>query len=168
MKRLFIITFCSILMIGCDNPSTDNGITQGTDTESFNGMYEGALELQATTDTVGISSKSANESATVKVEITENGIVYLTIDEIRLEGIVDDDGNWDLEISINDFGSLVDEESKDTLKTAGCPLSKKFAKIAGQVTPPTMSGEVSGKLSCKVLLVATGTLKVSGNLTVVK
>ena len=141
------------------------GLRREKNTESFNGIYEGALEWQATADTVGTNSKSDNGSATVEVEITENGTLYLTIEEIRLEGIVDDDGNWELEISINDFGSLIDGESKDTLKTAGCPLGKNFAKIEGKVTPPTMSGEVSGKLSCKVLLVVVGTLEVSGTLT---
>ena len=80
-------------------------------------------------------------------------------------GLVDDDGNWEIEITINGFDSLIYEESKDTLKTAGCLLGKKFAKIEGQVTPPTMSGEVNGKLSCKVLLVTVGTLEVSGTLT---
>lgn len=165
MKRLFIITFCSIVLIGCGGSSTDSGIMQGTDTESFSGTYEGILELQATADAIGISRKSDNESATVEIEITENGTVRLTIDEFRLDGILDDDGNWELEITINGFGSLMDEESKDTLKTAGCPLGKKFAKIEGQVTPPTMSGEVNGKLSCKVLLVTVATLKVSGTLT---
>ena len=138
------------------------------DTGPFNGIYEGTFELQATADAVGISPKSGNELATVEIEIAENSTVYLTIDEIRLDGIVDDDGNWELEISINDFGSLIDEESKDTLKTAGCPLGKSFAKIEGKVTPPTMTGEVSGKLSCKVLLVTVATLEVSGTLTATK
>ena len=168
MKRLFVIIFCFIVLIGCGSSSTDSGITQGTDTESFSGIYEGTLELQATADAIGTSPKSDNELATVEIEITENGTVRLTIDEFRLDGIVGDDGNWEIEITINGFGSLIDEESKDTLKTAGCPLGKKFAKIEGQVTPPTMSGEVSGKLSCKVLLVVVGTLKVSGTLTATK
>ena len=165
MKRLFVITFCSIVLIGCGGSSTDSGITQGKNTGSFNGIYEGTLELQATTDTVGTSSKSDSESVTVEVEITENGTVRLTIDESTLDGIIDDDGNWEIEITINGFDSLINEESKDTLKTAGCLLGKKFAKIEGQVTPPTMSGEVNGKLSCKVLLVTVGALEVSGTLT---
>ena len=165
MKRLLVIAFCCIVLIGCGGSSTDSGIRQGTDTESFSGTYEGILELQATADAIGTSPKSDNESATVEIEITENGVARLTIDEFRLDGIVDDDGNWEIEITINGFGSLIDEESKDTMKTAGCPLGKKFAKIEGQVTPPTMSGEVSGKLFCKVLLVTVGTLEVSGTLT---
>jgi hypothetical protein len=168
MKRLFVIAFCSTALMGCGGSSTDDGITQGADTGSFNGVYDGTLELQATVDMVGASSKSANESATVEIEITENGAVHLSIDEIRVEGIVDDNGDWELEIAINDFGFLIDDEGKDTLKTAGCRLGRKFAKIEGQVTPPTMSGEVSGKLSCKVLLVEAGTLKVSGTLIAIK
>ena len=165
MKQLFVVTLCSIVLIGCGRSSTDSSITQGTDTGSFSGTYKGVLELQATVDAIGTSPKSDNESATVEIEITENGAVRLTIDEFRLDGIVDDDGNWEIEITINGFGSLVDEESKDTLRTAGCPLGKKFAKIEGQVTPPTMSGEVNGKMSCKVLLVTLGSLEVSGTLT---
>ena len=165
MKCLFAVTFCSIFLIGCGSSSTDSGVTQGTDTGSFAGTYEGTLELQTTVDAIGTSPKSVNDSATVEVEITENGTVRLTIDEVTLDGIVDDDGNWELEITINGFGSLIDEESTDTLKTAGCPLGKKFAKFEGQVTPPTMSGQVSGNLSCKVLLVTVGTLEVLGTFT---
>ena len=165
MKRLLVITFCSIFLIGCGSSSTGSGVTQGTDTGSFSGTYEGTLELQATADAVGTSPKSVNNSATVEVEITDNGTVRLTIDESTLDGIIDDDGNWEIEITINGFDSLINEESKDTLKAAGCLLGKKFAKIEGQVIPPTMSGEVNGKLSCKVLLVTLGTLEVSGTLT---
>ena len=165
MKCLTTITFCSIFLVGCGSSSTDSGVTRGTDTGSFSGTYEGILELQAAVDAIGTGRKSVNDSATVEVEITENGTVRLTIDKIRLDGIVDDDGDWEIEITINGFGSLIDEESKDTLKTAGCLLGKKFAKIEGQVTPPTMSGEVNGKLSCKVLLVTLGTLEVSDTLT---
>ena len=168
MRRLFLITFCSIVLSGCGGSSTGGGIPEVTDTRPFSGAYEGTLQLQATADAIGTSPKSDNESATVEIEITENGAVRLTIDESRLDGIVDDDGDWEIEITMNGFGSLIDEESKDTLKTAGCPLGKKFAKIKGQVTPPTMSGEVSGKLSCKVLLVTVGTLEVSGTLTATK
>ena len=112
-----------------------------------------------------LARKSVNDSATVELEITGNGTVRLTIDESTLDGIIDDDGNWEIEITINGFGSLINDGSKDTLETAGCLLGKKFAKIEGQVTPPTMSGEVNGKLSCKVLLVTLGTLEVSGTLT---
>ena len=62
MKRLFVITFWSIFLIGCGSSSTDSGITQGTDTGSFSGTYEGTLELQATADAVGTSPKFVNDS----------------------------------------------------------------------------------------------------------
>ena len=215
-KKSIAIAFCSILLIGCGNTSTDSGITKemvdttgggcygdyvrqyadllaaykvssgGTSIGGWGkyhhsskgtaegrvlpascnvGVYEGTLELQATADAIGTGPKSDNDSVTVEVEITENAIVYMIIDETTLEGIIDDEGNFELEFSINDFGSLIDEKSRDTLKAAGCSLGEQFAKVEGQVTPPTMSGEVSGELSCKVLLVTIGTLEVSGTLT---
>ena len=165
MKRLYVITVCCIVLIGCDGSSTNGGIAEGANTGSFSGTYEGTLKLKATVDAIGTSPKSDNVSATVEVEITENGTAHLMIDEVTLDGIVNDDGNWELKMTINGFGSLIDEESKGTLKTAGCPLGRMFAKFEGQVTPPTMLGQVSGNLSCKVLLVTVGTLEVFGTLT---
>ena len=165
MTRLFVMTFCSIVLIGCGSPSTDSGIAQGKDTRVFSGTYKGILELQATVDSIGNSLKMVNDSARVDVVITENGRVGLTIDEIRLEGIVDNDGNWELAISINDFGSLINEESKEALKMAGCVLGEEFGKFEGLVTPPTMSGELNHKLSCRVLFVTAGVFEISGTLT---
>lgn len=167
-KRAFIVAFCLVLLTGCGRNSTDSGVTQGTNTESFSGTYDGTLELRATADAIGTTPKSNNESAEIKVRITKSGIVRLIIDNSSLDGVIDDDGNWELEISINDFGSLIDGESKDALKTAGCLIGTKFAKIEGHVTQLTMSGEVSGKLSCKTLFVTVGTLKVSGTLIATK
>ena len=168
MKRLFVTTFCSIVLIGCGGSSTGSGIIQGKGTGSFSGTYEGTVELQTIADAIGVIPISDNELAAVKVKITENGTVHLNICESRLDGIVDDDGNWEIEVTINGFDSLIDEAGQDTMKTVGCPLGKKFAKIEGKVTPPTMSAEVSGKLSCKVLLVTVGTLEVSGTLAATK
>ena len=165
MKPLFIITFCCIVLIGCSGSSTNTGILQGAGSGFFSGIYAGTLELKATANVIGTSPKYDNELAAVEIEITENGTVHLSIDEMTLYGVVDDDGNWELAITINGFGSLIDSDSKRTLKTAGCPLGKKFAKFKGKVTPPTMSGQVSGNLSCKVLLVTVGTLEVLGTLT---
>ena len=116
MKRLFVIAFCSIVLIGCGGSSTDSGATQGTETGFFSGTYEGILELQATADAIGTGRKFVNDSATVEVEITENGVVRLTIDKIRLDGIIDNDGNWDLYISINDFGSLYNKGGSVSVK----------------------------------------------------
>ena len=71
IKKAFIVGFCVVLLAGCGSNSTGSGITQGTDTGSFSGIYEGTLELQATADAIGTSPKSDNESATVQVEITD-------------------------------------------------------------------------------------------------
>ena len=54
-----------IVLIGRGGLSTDSGITQGTDTGSFDGIYGRTLELQATADAVGTNPKSDNESTTV-------------------------------------------------------------------------------------------------------
>ena len=165
MKRLFAITLCFSLLIGCGNTSTDTAVVQGNDTRSFGGAYEGTLELQATVDAIGASPKSDNDSISVEVNIAGNGVMRLTIEESILDGIIDNNGDWELKISVNNLGSLIDGKSMTTLKEVGCPLDKKFAKIDGKVTPPMISGEVTGKLSCKVLLVTVGTLEVSGTLT---
>ena len=112
MKRLFGITACCIVLIGCGGSSTNGGISQGANTGFFSGAYEGALELKATVEAIGTSPNSANASVTVEVEITENGTVRLTIDDITSDGIVNEDGNWAIEITINGFGSLIDGISK--------------------------------------------------------
>jgi hypothetical protein len=155
----------SICLIGCSSSNTNSGITQGKDTEPFSGNFVGVLELLVTINLIGSSPIIHNDSATMKVSITGNGIVHLIIDEYVLAGHIDDDGNWELQTSISDFGFVIDEMSTDTLRMAGCSLGKKFAKFEGQATPPIMSGEVSGKLYCKNLFATVGTLEVSGTLT---
>ena len=105
MKQLFVITFLCIVLIGCSDSSTNSGIAQGTNTGSFSGSYKGALVLKTTADAIGARPKSHNELATIEVEIFDNGTVRLTFDAVTLDGIVDDDGNWELEITINGFGS---------------------------------------------------------------
>ena len=57
MKRLFLITLFSIVLAACSNSSTDSGIEQGTDTESFAGDYEGTLELELTADAIGYNAR---------------------------------------------------------------------------------------------------------------
>ena len=68
-------------------------------------------------------------------------------------------------VAINEFSALIDEENKDILKQAGCPLDKPFVKIEGTVTTPDLSGDVSGKLTCKILFVTVVSLEFSGTLT---
>ena len=97
--------------------------------------------------------------------ITPDGILRLTIDNYTVEGIIDNDGDWKLEVAINEFSALIDEENKDILKQAGCPLDKPFVKIEGTVTTPDLSGDVSGKLSCNILFVTIPPLEFSGTLT---
>ena len=165
MKNALVITFFSIVLAACSNSSTDGGIDQGTDTESFAGDYEGTLELELTADAINYDPHSDSGSVPVEIEITGDGIVRLTIDNYTVEGIIDNDGDWKLEVAINEFSAFIDEENKDILKQAGCPLDKPFVKIEGTVTTPDMLGDVSGKLSCKILFVTITSLEFVGTLT---
>ena len=165
MKNALVITFLSIVLAACSNSSTDSGIDQGTDTESFAGDYEGTLELELTADAISYDPHSDSGSVPVEIEITGDGIVYLKIDNYTVDGIIDNDGDWKLEVAINEFSALIDEENKDILKQAGCPLDKPVVKIEGTVTTPDLSGDVSGKLTCKILFVTIVSLEFSGTLT---
>ena len=165
MRRVLLIIVCSIVLTACSRSSTDSGIEQGADTESFVGSYEGTLELELTADAIGYNPHSDSGSVPVEVEITGDGIVRLTIDDYTVEGIIDNDGDWKLEVAINEFSALIDEENKDILEKAGCPLDKPFVKIEGTVTIPDMSGDISGKLSCKIFFITVASLEFFGTLT---
>jgi hypothetical protein len=165
MNRLLLITFFSIMLTSCDNSSTDSGIEQGTDTGIFAGDYEGTLDLELTADVVGYNPHSDSGSVPVEIEITEDGIVRLTNGNYTVEGIIDNNGDWKLEVAINEFSGLIDKGNKDALKQAGCPLDKPFIKIEGKVTTPDLLGDVSGKLTCKILFVTVASLEFFGTLT---
>ena len=165
MRKVLFVLFFSIVLAACSNSSTDSGIKQGTDTESFAGNYEGTLELELTADAIGYNPHSDSGSVPIEVEITGDGIMRLTIDNYTVDGIIDNDGDWKLEVAINEFSAFIDEENKDTLGKAGCPLDEPFVKIEGKVTTPDLLGDVSGRLSCKILFVTIASLKYSGTLT---
>ena len=165
MRKALLVTFFSIVLAACSNSSTDSGIKRGTDTETFVGNYEGTLELELTADAVGYNPHSDSDSVPVEVEVTGDGIIRLTIDNYTVDGIIDNDGDWKLEVAINEFSAFIDEENKNTLKKAGCPLDEPFVKIEGKVMTPDLFGDVSGKLTCKILFVTIASLKVSGTLT---
>ena len=164
MSKALVIAFCFVVLAGCGDSSTDSGIQRGTDTQAFAGDYGGTLELEVTADAISYSPHSDSGSVPIEVEITGDGLVRLIIDNYTLEGIIDNDGAWKLEVAINEFSALIDEENKDTLKKAGCPLDKPFVKIEGQITTPDMSGDVSGKLTCKILFVTIVSINFSGAL----
>ena len=165
MKNSLLTAFFSIVLVACSNSSTDSRIEQGTDTKSFAGNYEGTLELELTADAIGYNPHSNSGSVPVEVEVTSDGIVRLRIGNSTVEGIIDNDGDWNLEVAINEFSALIDEDNKGILKQAGCPLDKPFIKIEGKVTTPDLFGDVSGKLTCKILFVTIASLEFSGVLT---
>lgn len=165
IRKTLLITLCSIFLGACSNSSTESGIKQGTDTESFAGDYEGTLELELTADAVGYNPHSDSGSVPVEVEVTGDGILRLIIDNYTVNGIIDNDGDWKLEVAINEFSAFIDEENRNTLEKAGCSLDERFVNIEGKVTIPDLFGDVSGKLSCKILFVTIASLKFSGMLT---
>ena len=163
--RRILLSFGVIVLVACSNSSTDSGIEQGNDTEKFAGNYDGTLELELTADAVGYNPHSGGGSVPVEIEVTGDGIVRLTMDNYTVNGIIDNDGDWKLEVAINEFSAFIDEENRDTLEKAGCPLDEPFVKIEGKVTTPDLFGDVSGKLSCKILFVTIASLNFSGTLT---
>jgi len=166
IRKVLLVTFLSLGLVACHEPSTTgSGIDQGTDTGSFAGNYEGTLELELTANATGHDTRSESGSVAVEIDITGDGVVQLTIDNYTVDGVINNAGDWKLEIAINEFSDLIDEEHKDILKQAGCPLDKPFVKIEGEVTPPDMSGDVSGKLTCRVLFRKIASLEFAGTLT---
>lgn len=137
--------------------STEGGSTGGGSIccANFAGDYVGTLEIEIAVDEIGL----LDASTSVEVEIREDGIMYLTILDVTLDGVIDSGGNWTSNAAINDFGSLIDENSKAVLIEEGCSFTDKFVEFEGQVTPPDLSGDVSGQLPC-----AEASLKITGTL----
>ena len=94
IRKALLLTLCCVLVAACSNSSTDSGIKQGTNTESFAGDYKGTLELELTADAVGYNPHSDSGSVPVDVEVTGDGILRLTIDNYTVNGIIDNDGDW--------------------------------------------------------------------------
>ena len=140
---------------GGGNGDGGNGGGDEADAQTFSGDYVGTLAIEVTVGQITL----IDDSTPAEVEITGDGLMYLTFKDVTLGGIIDSDGNWKIEAAIEDFGELIDEESKDVLITEGCSLTEEFVEIEGQVTPPDMSGDVSGELSC-----TNGSLKIAGTL----
>tara|TARA_B100000686_G_scaffold329148_1_gene389987 strand:+ start:184 stop:783 length:600 start_codon:yes stop_codon:yes gene_type:complete len=167
LKKALVIVGCSFLLAACKPPSTDSGVAEIPATEAFAGNYEGMLHLELSAEAIDYEPQSEAGSIPIEIDITEDGIIYLTADDYTAGGLINNDGEWKLEIAINDFIELIDDKVKDDLQRAGCPFDKSFLKIVGNVhvTEPNVRGYVSGKLSCKILLVKIATVKFSGSLT---
>ena len=168
------LTRCSIAlalgtsMAGCSS-STTSGIElsaqRGDDTAAYADTYSGTLSLTSTADVVGTDSSTDQRTEAVLLEVTAEGLVYLTIVGVRIHGVVDNNGNWGVQASIRDFQSLVSEKNISRLQDAGCSLDTKAARLQGVVRPPAFSGDVSGVLKCKRAGLTMATLTTSGALT---
>ena len=60
---------------------------------------------------------------------------------------------------------MLGEDNIDALDSAGCSPGNKFGQLEGQITPPSVSGDISGSLACKVLIVTYASLEFSGTVT---
>ena len=168
------LTRCSIAlalgtsMAGCSS-STTSGIElsaqRGDDTAAYADTYSGKLSLTSTADVVGTDSSTDQRTEAVLLEVTAEGLVYLTIVGVRIHGVVDNNGNWGVQASLRDFQSLISEKNISRLQDAGCSLDSKAARLQGVVRPPAFSGNVSGVLKCKRAALTMATLTTSGTLT---
>ena len=91
--------------------------------------------------------------------------MFLSVRGVTISGVVDNDGNWGLQASIDDLRSLLSETNISRLNDAGCSLGAKAARIQGVITPPDMAANVSGTLKCKRAEVTVATLTTAGTVT---
>jgi hypothetical protein len=168
LTRCSIALALGISMAGCSS-STTSGIElsaqRGDATAAYADTYSGMLSLTSTADVVGTDSSTDQRTEAVLLEVTADGLVYLTILGVRIHGVVDNNGNWGVQASIRDFQSLVSEKNISRLQDAGCSLDTKAARVQGVVRPPAFSGDVGGVLKCKRAGVTMATLTTSGTLT---
>ena len=136
-----------------------------TVTQSFAGDYIGNLKLHLLAHEVGIGRTNWDYITTAEIEVESNNRLRLTVEAQTFKSVIDADGNWAVKWSINSFGPLISDETIKILRNYGCLLGTRFIRIEGRLTPPTMSGDVSGVHQCKVDDVTRGSLRVSGMLT---
>ena len=171
LQRALIAVLGSAVLLfagGCSSSST-SGIElpfqRGNSTAAYAGTYSGTMSLTPTADVVGTGSSTDQRTEAVLIEVKRNGLVYLTIRAVRIDGVVDNNGNWGVQVSLRDFQSLISEKNISRLKDAGCSLDTKAALIQGVVRPPAFSGDIGGVLKCKRAGVTMATLTPSGTLT---
>ncbi len=169
LTRCSIALALGISMAGCSS-STTSGIElsaqRGDDTAAYAGTYSGVLSFTSTAEVIGTDSSTNQRNEAVLLEVTADGLVYLTISAERIHGVVDNNGNWGAQASIRDFQSLVSEKNISRLQDAGCSLDAKASRIQGVVSPPAFSGDVGGVLKCKRARVTMATLTTGGTLTI--
>ena len=140
-------------------------VSRGDATSAYAGTYAGTISLTSTADVVALGSATDQRIESVSVSVTHDGLVFLSVREVTITGVVDNAGNWGLQASIDDLRSLLSGTNISRLNDAGCSLGAKAARIQGVITPPNMTANVSGTLKCKRAEVTVATLTTAGTLT---
>ena len=157
-----------LTLVGCASSSSSGielSVSRGDATSAYAGTYAGTISLTSTADVVALCSATDQRIESVAVEVTHDGLVFLSVRGVTITGVVDYAGNWGLQASINDLRSLLSETNISRLNDAGCSLGAKAARIQGVIPPPNMTANVSGTLKCKRAEVTVATLTTAGTLT---
>ncbi len=158
----------ALALIACASSSSSGielTVSRGDATSAYAGTYTGTISLTSTADVVALGSATDQRTEDVSVRATHDGLAFLTVQDLTITGVVDNDGNWGLQASIDDLRSLLSATNISRLNDAGCPLGAKAARIQGVIVPPAMTADVSGTLKCKRAEVTVATLATAGTLT---
>jgi hypothetical protein len=164
LKIAFAVISISVLA-GCASSSSsgvDLTISRGDATGRFAGTYNGTISLTSAADVVGKGVATDDRVEAVSIRVTADGLAFLTVRGVTLSGVVDNNGNWGVQASVDDLRVLVSDKNISLLNDAGCSLGTKAARIQGVIDPPTMRGDISGNLKCKRAEVTVATLTTSG------
>ena len=157
-----------VLLAACASSSSSGielTVSRGDATSAYAGTYTGTISLTSTADVVALGSATDQRTEDISVRVTHDGLAFLTVQDLTITGVVDNDGNWGLQASINDLRPLLSETNISRLNDAGCSLGVKAARIQGVITPPDMTANVNGTLKCKRAEVTVATLTTTGTLT---
>ncbi len=157
-----------VLLAACASSSSSGielTVSRGDATSAYAGTYTGTISLTSTADVVALGSATDQRTESISVRVTHDGLAFLTVQDLTITGVVDNDGNWGLQASIDDLRSLLSETNISRLNDAGCSLGVKAARIQGVITPPDMTANVNGTLKCKRAEVTVATLTTTGTLT---
>ena len=169
VRLLLVAVVLSIASLGsgCSSSSSSGvelTVRRGDTTAEYAGTYIGTLTLHSTADLPGGGTGTDDRTEVAVVEITNDGLAYLTVDKVTILGVVSNTGGWGVQASINDFEALINGTYINQLDDAGCSMTDKAAKIEGQLSPPDMAGEVSGQITCKRAGITLANLTTSGML----
>ncbi len=158
----------TMALVACASSSSSGielTVSRGDATSAYAGTYTGTISVTSTADVVAMGSATDQRTESISVRVTHDGLAFLTVRDVTITGVVDNDGNWGLQASIDDLRSLLSATNISRLNDAGCSFGAKAARIQGVIVPPAMTADVSGTLKCKRAEVTAATLTTAGTLT---